>query len=368
MKNAAGGINQLIRKRIEDKGPMSFRDFMETALYHPEYGYYTCLDSGVAPDFYTSPEISPAFGYAVAEQIKQMMEFRGLIENDTFTIIEMGGGSGKLALQILERLSGSGCSMNYIMVEISPALKSLQKKNLSSCADNVTWSSWEELFREHETLNGVILGNEFIDALPFRRFRGTEEGVMEICVGISADGFTEVLAEPDKAFTARLPVLAPEQEIEFSGDAAVWLKEASELMNRGFLLLFDYGESEESLIREGGTVRGFKGHTVSPDCLSAPGTADITASVNFSFLEREAVKCGFETAGYTGQGNFLMSVGILDLVSSMDFEKFSRDKMGFMLGIKRLIMPDGLGESHKAAAFSKGFSSDVPKLKGFIGL
>ncbi len=358
---------QIIKTKIEKEGELSFKDYMEIALYHLQHGYYSCLEEGIAGDFYTSPEISSTFGKTLAVQLHEMMNY---IDGDLFTIVEMGGGSGKLALPVLEYFQEKKLISNisYIMIDISPALQELQRKTLKKFNDYISWQSWEEYSKNKNSMEGVFLGNEFLDALPFHRFRGTSEGTMEIYIANSPDGFTEVLKEPSENMLQLLPALPEGLELELSLNAVSWLEDAKKVLKKGFILQIDYGDKENALIKEGGTVRAFKKHKLTGNILMSPGSMDITASVNFSLLENKAVELGFDFCGYTEQGKFLMALGILDEASNINFQEFNKTSMNFMLEIKRLIMPDGLGETHKAIAFAYGFSSETPKLKGFQGL
>ena len=171
-------LAEILRDRIRSEGPLSFRDYMEAVLYHPEFGYYTSSKPriGTEGDFYTSSDLDPVFGKLLARQFEKWSA-----DFDDFTIVELGAGKGLLARDVLGHRR-----FRYLILERSPAMRTYQQSLLKDF--DVEWI--DEL---PGNLAGCVFSNEFFDALPVHRFVGRSGSVKEIFVG---EGFQEIERGP----------------------------------------------------------------------------------------------------------------------------------------------------------------------------
>jgi SAM-dependent MidA family methyltransferase len=379
-------MNPLEKKlidRIRSDGPMTFETFMEMALYDPEYGFYASgrLRIGREGDFYTSSHLHPVFGAIAA---KQMMEMWTVMEKPKrFTILEMGAGEGYMCKDILSWLqrpenvsytSGSegrntGLDfydrIRYVIVEQNPRQMQRQKEHLVDYYGKV---SWVADVRDAGSMMGCIFSNELLDAFPVHRVR-MEDTLKEIF--ISHDGH---------AFREESYPLSTEELAQYFADTGVtldsghttevnlriksWLSAIDAVLLTGFVFTIDYGHPAEEYYcedRNRGTLMCYHRHQLCEDIFAHIGEQDITTHVDFSCLKRWGVEMGFQPVGYCSQGTFLLANGIDREIARL--AETSPDYLFELARIKKLFMPQGLGESHKVMIQYKG--SDVPKLTGF---
>ncbi len=341
----------LIRERIEKEGPITFRDFMEIALYHPEAGYYSSHRKriGRSGDYYTSVSLGPLFGRMLAKQIAEMAEILG----GDVTIVEMGAGSLDLAKDISSELKKLGVSFRYLAVDRCAAEKTLGtievKSNLSGIGP----------------LKGVFLSNELVDAFPVHVVEKRGGRLLEVYVDVRDDGFQEVLSDPStpdiKWYFDYLGVDLPEgYRTEVNLDAVSWLKEVSSSLERGFVITIDYGYPSNVLYspeRRCGTLLCYRENQVDSNPLEMVGEKDITSHVNFSMLAKLGCELSLDLIGFTTQAYFLMGLGILEGLEDMDVEE--------RLKVKSLILPGGMGDIFKVLIQAKGVkgSFDLSGLK-----
>lgn len=316
-------------------GPMTFRTYMDLALYHPEGGYYTRPEMrvGTGGDFHTSPTLSPAFGHCVARQLSQFWELMG--KPAEFHLLEIGAGSGQLADQILEVLARERRwkRLTYHIVEKSPALRERQRATLQAYGDTVQWAEDLTDLAPDGTWQGVVLSNELFDALPVHRVIGLaplpplEGGAgggelprfAEIGVMRSEKGYwrqigivptTPRLAE----YLAAEGILLQEgQQAEINLAAMDMMERLGRWLGRGFVLTIDYGGPADYVYaphRRKGTIRGYYKQLAIQDPLEHPGEQDLTADVDFTALMRAAEAVGLRTVGLVPQGTFLKHLGI----------------------------------------------------------
>lgn len=310
-------------------GWLRFDRFMHLALYQPHVGYYT-RDSrklGAMPqsgsDFVTAPELTPLFGHTVAAQIAELLQASG-----THTVLELGAGSGALAQQVIEGVDAlaPGLLRQYVIVDVSPALMQRQQERLQHLGDRVQWAN-----ALPEAFEGVVLGNEVLDAVPVRLVvRGDdaaapawlERGV----VWDDAAGAWQwrdqpldsaALAAQDARSTELLdeiaPLLEPGYTTEIHPQAQALVATLAERLQRGALLWLDYGFEQRSYYhpqRAGGTLMAHQAHRADADMLTAIGDKDLTAHVNFTGIALAAQDAGLDVLGYTGQGRFLLNCGL----------------------------------------------------------
>ncbi|MCH8995245.1 MAG: SAM-dependent methyltransferase [Chloroflexi bacterium] len=307
---------ELLRRRIEAEGAITFHDFMETALYHPQHGYYTARQPmGREGDYLTSPEVHPIFGALVAKQLYQLWEL--MEQPERFDVVEQGAGSGLLARDILRWASKREPSfhkaLGYRIVEISPALRRRQQETLAPPRAGIEWL--EEL---PDAIEGCLLSNELIDSFPVHRIVHRDRQLMELYV-TSRDGrFEEVVG---LASTERIAEYFADVGL-WPGDGCVaevnlhaidWMTAAAQALRRGVVLTFDYGYPAEELYapwRRDGTLLCFYRHNASNDPYARIGKQDMTSHVDFTSLMRAGESSGLQVAGFTTQSRFLSNLGI----------------------------------------------------------
>jgi SAM-dependent MidA family methyltransferase len=297
-QNDSDALSEMIRRRISSSGPITFAEFMDVALYDPRSGFYARRSVGEHGDFVTSPHLSPVFGALVARQVEEFWEL--LDQPDPFSLIEVGAGDGTMARQTLDALSPSLRSvLRYTAVERS----ALSREALSRLEVRVSAT-----LREVEPgLVGCVLANELLDNLPFHRLRGTDEGAVELFVGLQGDEFVLVEGAPSTEEVIRLaPDLRPGEESVVSPAAVALIDQAASVLRRGYIWLVDYGFVEE---RESPSVHGYRHHRLEEDVLADPGSRDITSGVDFARLSRHARERGLTVWGPVSQRDALLALG-----------------------------------------------------------
>lgn len=312
-------LRDLIIHKIEKEGPISFRDFMEMALYHPEYGYFTSGDHkiGKKGDFFTSPYISSAFGAMLGRQIEEIRKLTG----GDFTIVEYGAGAGLLCLDILQYLklhSDNFESIKYVIIEKKQALRKINQHYLF---EKVKWLDNIEKLGKFE---GCVISNELFDNIPFHRILMEDRQLMEIFVDFEND-FREILRPAEIQFYEYLASssinLPNDCCIEVCFDAAEWYKGLSEVLKKGYIITIDYGCLDRELVLQNGgrgTIRSYYRHQIRFNPYDSPGEQDITADVNFSGLNYWGTMNGFEFTGYVNQHRFLRALGLVPFLSNME--------------------------------------------------
>jgi SAM-dependent MidA family methyltransferase len=346
---------------IRARGPISVASFMKRALYDPQDGYYTraAQRSGKSGDFYTSVDVSPVFGATIAEQLVEMWRLLG---SGGFHLVEAGAGNGRLARDILDAAAARHpdfyACVRVTLVERSAAARAAQAATLAAHAARAASS---------DTLpagvQGAIVANELLDALPVTIVQMTDEGFAEVAVG-ERDG---VLMEELRPLLHRdlagvLPAVDPGQRIEIGCAASQWIGGAADSVARGFLLLFDYGyrpSAEYFRAHPEGTLMAYRSHRASGSTwLSDPGERDITAHVNLEAIQSAAEAHGLQTLGIVDQRDFLLSLGLVDRLDA----GADRRATWQHVAARTLIMPGGLGDTMKAMVFAKGMGA--PALAG----
>ena len=302
-------LNELIRQRIRENGPLSFRDFMETALYHPEQGYYMAKREkiGAGGDFYTSCCLGPVFGAMIGKQLAEMCQLSGAAE---FTVVEFGAGDGTLCHDILDYFREHTAlydRLRYVIIEKSPFMREKEKAHLP---EKVCWHDGLDTLGP---FTGCVLSNELLDNLAVHQVV-MEEELMEVVVD-DRDGLVEALRPAGAAlndyFEALEVRLPAGHRTEVNLEARDWLRKISLYLQKGFVMTIDYGYTSEELYRScrrRGTLLCYHQHTVNENCYQHIGRQDITAHVNFSALQRWGDECGLSCAGLTSQAEFLLAL------------------------------------------------------------
>jgi len=372
-------LSQKISSRIREAGhPLTFAQFMEMALYDPDYGYYMTggdrcsgensaspigMDGG---DYYTAPCLSPFLAKCLARQLQEIDE---LLEQPTeFTLLEMGPGEGRFMKDVLDevtRLDPGLCArLSIILVESSPYLRRLQERMLeaNSKTAKIMWASNLGVL-DDDSLVGMVLSNELVDAFPVHRVRMTSEGLKEIYVNHVGGQFVEQLEAPStdelsnslKAFDVDLPVGFT---TEINLNAVDWMQQVARVLRRGVVVTIDYGHTSQdyvSPVRKDGTLLCYYRHTVATNPYERIGEQDMTAHVNFSSLALVGEQAGLSLTGFTNLMHFFMSLGIDEMVAEYDQESDE------VQAVVQLLRSEGMGTTFKVLIQHKGL--EVPTLQ-----
>ena len=341
---------------------------MQQALYTPGLGYYSAgmRKFGADGDFVTAPEISPLFAQCVARQCQQV-----LANFESGVILEFGAGSGIMAVDILKALQELDClPANYFILEVSSDLQQQQKIMFQAQAPQflplIEWLS--EL--PTEPLQGIILANEVIDAIPVKRFNVQEDNVAELYVTYDDDSF-RWQEQVTKNETLKQIVTDLELPVGYISEVNLampaWIQSISNILEIGMVLLIDYGFPSKEFYhpqRDQGTLMCHYRHHSHVDPLILVGLQDITAHVDFTAVAEATVNANLHVAGYTTQANFLLACGLADILFSLNPD----DKQNYLPQAKQaktLILPSEMGELFKVMSLTKnldisllGFSKD----------
>jgi SAM-dependent MidA family methyltransferase len=322
-------LEKIIEKEIATNGPVTLARFMELALYHPEHGYYAKLDAfqnvGTKGDFITSISIGSLFGKLLAKQFSLWWAKMG--KPNPFHLVECGGLDGQLAFDILSALPqvSSDCAEAalYTLVEPLANLEDQQRKKLSTSADKI---KWVKTVKELPAFEGIIFGNELLDAFPIHLFEGINGKWQECCVGINKEKQRDLSTElemtenfPPFKFihqSSHLSIISKltskvRGRVEVCPDAGIWIQDAADKLKKGCILLLDYGLTDEEYLeveRPTGTVRSYRNHQVTKNILDNPGEQDITYHVRWTPLIEEAAKLKLQQEEFIQQGRWLTRI------------------------------------------------------------
>lgn len=362
---ASQRLSALIRAEIESAGGwISFARYMELALYAPQLGYYSAATRkfGRGGDFVTAPWLTPLFGHALAQQAAQVLAQVG------GDILELGPGSGHLALDLLDALATLGqLPERYHLLEVSGNLRERQQALIEQAAapwrERVVW-----LNTLPERFTGLILANEVLDALPVHRIHWTEAGPFEQGVAVAADGRFVWQERPLAAgplLEAAQAIAAPPGYVSEIGLAARGLVTTlAERLERGVLLFLDYGFPRREYYhpqRQGGTLMAHRAHRAHADPFDWPGLTDLTAHVDFTAVAEAGYAAGLQLLGYTDQASFLINCGILAQLA--DLTPGTPAYLRAAAAVQRLLHPAEMGELFKALALGRGVTGP---LLGFV--
>ncbi len=343
-------------------GWIGFDRFMELALYTPGLGYYARASGQIGrypgrhgdaggSDFVTAPTLSPLFGRALAVQVAQALQM-----TSTRAVWEFGAGTGAMAAQLLQALGDQ--VDRYTIVDLSGTLRAQQRETLAAFADKVLWVD-----QLPASMQGVVLGNELIDAMPVKllaRIGGVwhERGVVR--------GPDAALAWQDRPTTLRPPVdIAGDHDYltEVHAQAEAFMRTLVDRLTQGALLLIDYGFPESEYYhaqRSMGTLMCHQAHRMDDQPLMDIGDKDITAHVNFTGLALAAQDTAdaapqgaapWNLLGYTSQARFLINCGIGPMLDAADLPARSM--------AQKLLLEHEMGELFKVIAFTRGAHWDA---------
>ena len=344
-----------IKAEIKQTGNMSFSRYMELALYAPEFGYYrnALKKFGKTGDFVTAPEISSLFSECVANQCSEVLQT--LNGGD---ILEFGAGSGAMAADILCALQKKNQLPNhYYILEISAFLKSTQAKTIQAKIpnyfDHVVWLT----ALPEEPINGVILANEVLDAMPVHQF-SWHKGIKERCVTIENNELASCISEKENhALIAQVEKYNIQFSEGYTSEVNLylpgWIKSISKCLSRGAVLIMDYGFPRHEYYhsdRNAGTIMCHYRHRAHSNPLILPGVQDITAHLDFTAVAESAEESGLTVSGFTNQAAFLINCGLMSLIDDTCDEKarFLQNQQ-----ILQLTMPSEMGELFKVIGLTK---------------
>jgi SAM-dependent MidA family methyltransferase len=349
---------------------------MNLALYDPEFGYYARAPqrSGRAGDFFTSVDVGPLFGELLEMQLAEMA---ALLPQSPIDFVEVGAGNGRLAADIVgaaQRRNPAFCARIQVhLVEASAAARHEQAERFADLAAHLVSSS----ATLPDSFEGVLLANELLDAFPAHQVVMRDCGLREVYVDLGdLDSLLAMregpLSTPELGeYLAKLDVtLEPGWRMEINLQAVNWIRDVARRLRRGFIILIDYGHEARELYsatHAGGTLMSFTRHTASvqdsaagrPLWLAHPGEQDLTAHVDFTSVRAAAEQAGLDTLAFLDQTYFLLGLASAETI---DEGPTVVDQIKKRLALKTLLMPGGLGSTHKVLIFGK--SVGKPTLRG----
>lgn len=345
---------------------MTFERYMALCLYHPEFGYYTQgrERTGIAGDYFTSPDLHPVFARLVARQAAEMWNAMG--QPEPFTWVEMGPGRGLFASDFLswsaEALPEFAAALEYIAIEPG----SQQRQRIESRLTAAGVGGKVRLLANLEELSpvaGCFFSNELVDAFPVSVVTRTGGHLKEIYVVAEGDDLREKPGRiSDTSVAAYVAKYAHQLEeghrVEVNRQAVDWIRAVAGKLTRGFVLTIDYGDMANRLFtpdRPRGTLLAYHGHTAAEDFYTSPGEVDLTSHVNFTALIDAGRKDGLEFAGFTTQEKFLLALGEANQFADVyDAGQSELQMLNVRLKLKRLISPEGMGNIFKVLVQQRG--------------
>ncbi len=373
-------LGERLRERVRRAVAISFRDWMEAALYDPQGGYYTRADLarwGRAGDYRTAPERSPLFAATFADYFARLHAELG--SPPAWTIFEAGAGAGHFAEVVLRTLRDDHphvfAATRYAIDERSADARSRARERLRDFVDRVRFQELSD-----GGGFGVVVANELLDAFPVHRVvaRGGELRELYVAWDEVEGRFCWREGEPS---TPRLAehlarsgvTLAEGQTAEVNLEAEEWLERAAGVIESGRLVIIDYGAEADELYssqhRREGTLRAFHRHRFADDVLALPGEQDLTTTVDWTQVRRVCEALGLSVVSFERQDEFLLRAGLLDRLERMAAEApSSADAVVLRSGARELILPGGMSESFQVlVAQTKRGQAHLPDLRGCAG-
>jgi SAM-dependent MidA family methyltransferase len=359
-----------LRTRIERAGPISFRDWMQAALYDEREGYYCRPDripQGRAGDYRTAPESSPLFAATFAWYFSKLFAelFFELGSPPTWTIFEAGGGGGEFAHGVLNTLKAHYpevfSATSYVIDEVGPAARRRAAERLSEFAERLTFQRLDEI--NNPAIAGVVFSNEVIDAFPVHRVIMRNGRLRELCVGLDQNNFIWVETDPEERlaeYCRRVELRISEGQIaEINLEAEEFISRAAGLFDRGFLITVDYGAERSELLdspdRLEGTLRAFHRHHLIDNVLARPGEQDLTTTIDWTQIKEAGRRAGLRAIRFERLDQFLLSEGLLQRLSEMLVRTQDQvEALRLSTGAREMIMPHGLAASFQVLVQDKG--------------
>ncbi|KAB7627306.1 class I SAM-dependent methyltransferase [Alkalilimnicola sp. S0819] len=353
-----------LRERMREAGgSLPFDAYMQAALYEPGLGYYSAglAKLGPAGDFSTAPELAGLFSATLALQCAEVLARTGGV------ILELGAGTGRMAADILAELERrEALPAQYLILEVSAHLRQVQRETLAERVPHLAGRvAWLERLPE-QPIDGVLLANEVLDALPVKRFAlEPDGGLREYHVTPAEEGFTWSLQAPGAALAAAVEgiqkdLAAPlgEYHSEWCPGLADWLTALAGVMNRGAMLFVDYGYPRREYYhpqRHMGTLVCHYRHRGHDNPLLLTGLQDITAFVDFTAAARAGLDAGLSLLGYNTQAQFLLGAGLPRLMEEALEGGDEHVYLQLAQQAKRLLLPGDMGERFKVLALGRDY-------------
>ena len=366
----AARLGERLRAEISRCGGwIDFARYMQIALYEPGLGYYSAgaRKLGAAGDFITAPEVAPVFSRCLAVQCAEVL--RALGGGD---LLELGAGSGVMAAELLAELERRDVlPRRYFILDVSADLRQRQREALAASVprllERVEW-----LDRLPDALEGVVVANEVLDALPVERFVIREGAVRALGVAWQQGGPVWSEAPATERLAAAVGHLQRETGADWPGgyvsevnlDLGEWLAAVAGALARGVMLFVDYGLPRREYYaaeRSSGTLLCHFRHRFHDDPFARPGLQDITAWVDFTAVAEAALAAGLEVAGYATQAHFLIGNAIGEFVADVTGLDVA-ERVNLSRQAMLLTLPGEMGERFKALALTRSY--DAP-LGGF---
>ncbi len=364
-------IMSLIHEKIDElDSALPFDEFMELALYHPNYGYYTSARKrvGTDGDFITSVSVGQCFGKVLAYHFAPTIESMAS-NSDEVVIVELGAEEGDLAKDMMgalsELLSDSIFKrLRYIVVEPFAAKRAmLHSKFISEGLDNFDVVSG---FNELSVKKCILIANEVLDAIPVKRVRWNGNEWVEVCVSAVKDGEGKRLVVAEKNIESSAlknivkdypTTLGEGFTVEVNLRFNNFFKEIFAATEMLYGCLIDYGLKADEIFdpgRKNGTLRAYSKHGIIDDPLSSPGRIDLTAHVNFDHVSSVAKDCGFEVSSITDQYHFLVRSAEPWLLEIERAGNLDAETEKLLRQFKMLFHPSVMGQNFKVMEIKKG--------------
>jgi SAM-dependent MidA family methyltransferase len=359
MSSPAPAPPEFLARTLRERD-ITFREYVELCLYHPEGGYYTGGSGARArhADYITAPAISPTFGWALGRLARELAD---RAEGAPVAIVDIGCGDGTL----IRSIAGScGPGPRYVGID----------RSLSFVPEELREGGAIAFATSLDAIPGdavvFVVSNELFDAIPYSRVVRRDDGLRELGVTLAGDRLDWCEKPAPRELDEYFARLGVELRVgQFADVTPEWgraYREICDRIGRGLVVTFDYGFPSKQLfdprIRMYGTAAAYRGHEVHRDLFADPGRQDLTAHVNFDDLELAGGDCGFSTLVFTRQARFLLSIGIAD--HPFFAPLVERDFMAALQtqvdreNARRLVLPDGIGDEIRVLVQGKGVPAE----------
>ena len=365
-------LEEYLLNKIELNQKIPFSEFMNQSLYHPDYGYYTNKATifGDQGDFITSPITSSIFGECISNEFINIIRYQ-----KTSSILELGGGDGSLAISILKYLKkNKSLPDKYIILEISENLINYQKERVKKEFPNdYNIFKWITNLEEVK-VNGLVIANEFFDAIPTERFRVKNSKLETLYIESNNQSFNYIWDESSDDFSNELSRAKNNHNIDFSDgyiselnlNNSKWINLIDKSMESGVLFITDYGyHSQEYFLqdRSDGTLVCIHQHKSNFDPLSNIGNQDISSFVNFSHLKNLSVNTDLTVSGFLSQSSFLINLNILEIYQSKEYD--DDEALIESNKLKNILLPNTMGELFKVLVMQKNIDIKLKSTREF---
>lgn len=349
-------LGDIIDKRLLSDQHISLHDYMDLALYHPEFGYY-CREQviGEVGDFITAPEISQMFGELTGLWLAHQCQSQHL-ETKT-VLVELGPGRGTLMADMIRAWRQTSLTLPPVhLVETSPSLKNIQANTLSHITE--TDLHWHQSVDNLPDQPLLVIANEFFDALPVQQFRYADAAWQERRIASGSSGWDltwEVMAADAIPHVVKeMAMQQPSAQTNTDASIITYAPDLPDIISSlskrianhgGAMLIIDYGKADPF----GDTVQAIHQHK-PVDILAHPGAADLTSWVDFSLIAHTAVSHGLLATPLLPQGQFLKSIGIMERAEQLSANANSQLRRQLLAELDRLVNPAHMGQAFKVMA------------------